>query len=248
MNYSKKIKLVWSFTPGGTTDVAAVCDNNLVEQEKIKVREKYRDHFNKNVDKWSKAPKKGGYREDTRRKYLVQWIQEANKEFVRDNAKRIKKSFQQCAFLNNVDGSDDKLIDLRAGSENIDMAKEYFPISQFAKTDVSMDCLEPDLTVQELLDELDNQADSDKEKDEVVSKATDNVEAIVKRRQRKKRFEMTKQKRRELRKIPKKVQQCQSIGNHENKNGKRKNIGKSNILDIVPKIIKSRKRNANQNP
>ena len=179
---------------------------------------------------------------------LVQWIQEANKEFVRDNAKRIKKSFQQCAFLNNVDGSDDKLIDLRAGSENIDMAKEYFPISQFAKTDVSMDCLEPDLTVQELLDELDNQADSDKEKDEVVSKATHNVEAIVKRRQRKKRFEMAKQKRRELRKIPKKVQQCQSIGNHENKNGKRKNIGKSNILDIVPKIIKSRKRKRHPEP
>ena len=57
------VKMVWSFTPGGCTEVVAGPDNSLVQLEKLNIRRYYRDAVRANPDKWRKPPGKGGHTE-----------------------------------------------------------------------------------------------------------------------------------------------------------------------------------------
>ena len=45
------VKMVWSFTPGGCTDVVASPDNSLVQLEKLNIRRYYRDAVRANPGK-----------------------------------------------------------------------------------------------------------------------------------------------------------------------------------------------------
>ena len=56
----ESIKLVWAFTAGGCTDAIAGPDNNLVQKEKLLVRQKYRADIRKRSHAWRKTAADGG--------------------------------------------------------------------------------------------------------------------------------------------------------------------------------------------
>ena len=112
------VKMVWSFTPGGCTDVVAGPDNSLVQLEKLNIRRYYRDAVRANPDKWRKPPGKGGHTEADRRRIYSGWVSQARKELLEINFAHIWHSHEEVGLTAKCDGSEESKIILRDGKRS----------------------------------------------------------------------------------------------------------------------------------
>ena len=111
----ESIKLVWAFTAGGCTDVIAGPNNNLVQKEKLLVRQKYRADIRKRSHAWRKTAADGGFTETQRRFYYAKWVSEARQEFLENENGDIWHRHQEVGFILACDGSEDSKLRFRDG-------------------------------------------------------------------------------------------------------------------------------------
>jgi hypothetical protein len=122
--------LTSNYTPGGCTDVTAVPDNDLNQEEKLILVAQYKKEKKHNHKIWRKTPAEGGIRESGRRKKYARWVSEARKEFVVKYTPQILTKFQECGLANAMDGSEDHKIKIKDGKKLFDMSS-IFPLSKY---------------------------------------------------------------------------------------------------------------------
>ena len=97
------------------TDVIACPDNNLAQQEKLRVQRYSRQAVRTNPNEWLKQPKNGGFTSAKRQLYYAQLVSRARQEFLSEHSAEIWKRHHEVGFILVFDGSEDRLLRFRDG-------------------------------------------------------------------------------------------------------------------------------------
>lgn len=105
------------YTPEDCTDLCAVTDLGLGKAIKDRMRMKFDENFENNIDAWVD----GRVTASDRRLLQAKWLDESWVEFFKEGgSNQVTNAFIHCGMLNAVDGSEDKFIKVQ-GIENYDI-------------------------------------------------------------------------------------------------------------------------------
>ena len=109
-----------AYTPENTTDLCSVTDYDLGRLDKKRIRDQFFDDFNERPDDWCVPGDKGGVSEREFRILITKWTAKA---WEQRDTKLICSRFKKCGMFNSLDGSENKLIEIR-GLPNYSIDRE----------------------------------------------------------------------------------------------------------------------------